>query len=82
MSLALTHQAASTPGLAKLGGQSLRYLVVSVVALAVDVAVYTLLVQATVIAGLLIGQVFSAPAGAAVDGTMRYSPTIVHRHVS
>ncbi len=42
------------------------------------------LVSATlvVIAGLLIGQVGSAPAGAAVDGTIRYSPTIVHRHVS
>jgi hypothetical protein len=35
-----------------------------------------------VIAGLLVGQVGSAPAGAAVDGTIRYSPTIVHRHVS
>jgi hypothetical protein len=43
-----------------------------------------LIVSATlvVIAGLLVGQVGSAPAGAAVDGTLRYSPTIVHRHVS
>lgn len=35
-----------------------------------------------VIAGLLIAQVGAAPAGAAVDGSLRYSPTIVHRHVS
>jgi hypothetical protein len=43
-----------------------------------------LLVSSTlvVIAGLLVGQVGRAPAGAAVDGTLRYSPTIVHRHVS
>jgi hypothetical protein len=35
-----------------------------------------------VVAGILIAQVGSAPAGAAIDGTIRFSPTIVHRHVS
>ena len=50
----------------------------------VAVGVGRVVVSATlvVIAGLLVGQVGSAPAGAAVDGTIRYSPTIVHRHVS
>jgi hypothetical protein len=50
----------------------------------VAVGVGRAVVSATlvVIAGLLVGQVGSAPAGAAVDGTIRYSPTIVHRHVS
>lgn len=52
---------ALAPGLAKLGGESARYLVASVVALAVDVAAYTLLVQAGVVpsgagaAGYLVG---------------------------
>jgi hypothetical protein len=50
----------------------------------VAVGIGRALVSATlvVIAGLLVGQVGSAPAGAAVDGTIRFSPTIVHRHVS
>jgi putative flippase GtrA len=52
---------ALSPAFAKLGGESARYLVASVVALAVDVAVYTLLVQAAVVpsgagaAGYLVG---------------------------